>query len=95
MSIVNPDEQDLASERGWERGVVPIDAMGFLQRETKFLGIEGECRARIEVLLITAEREVQRPFAVVSDVSDLPSLTPRIRHADDFGSIKGDPCGAI
>ena len=95
MSIVYADEQDLTSERGWERRVVPIDAMGLLQRKAKFLWIKGESRARIEVFLITAEYGIQRPYVVVADASDLPSLTPRIRHAYDFGSVKGDPCGAI
>lgn len=55
MSIVYADEENLASERGWQRGVVPVDPMGLLQGETKLLGIEGEGGACIEVFLCTAE----------------------------------------
>ena len=55
MSIVYTDEEDLASECGWQRGVVPVDTMGLLQREAKLLGIEGEGGACIEVFLCTAE----------------------------------------
>ena len=44
-----------------EGRVIPVDAVGLLEGETEFLGIEGESRACVEVFLITADCSVQRP----------------------------------
>lgn len=95
MSIVNPNKQNLAGKGGRECRVIPVDTMRLLQGETKFLGIQGEGGARIEVFLETAEYGVQSSCAVVVDACDLPSLAARIRHAYDFGSVEGNPCSPI